>query len=188
MTVARVVLTGGECTGKTTLARQLAARWETAWAPEAAREVALARPGALEPEDVPVIARTHVRLADEAERAAAEAGRPLVFLDQDLLSTVVYSRHYYGACPHWIERLSAERRGDLYLFCLPDLPWESDGVRDRPAARAEIHVLFAEGLQRSGARVAEVGGSGGARTAAALAAVEAAFGPPSDVQRRRGPA
>jgi len=172
MGVARVVLTGGECTGKTTLARTLAARWKTAWAAEAAREVALAHPGVLGPEDVPVIARTHVRLARDAERAAAEAGRPLVFFDQDLVATVVYAKHYYGECPRWIERLATERRGDLYLLCRPDLPWESDGVRDRPAARGEIHALFAAALAASGARVVDVGGGGSAREALAAGAVD----------------
>jgi nicotinamide riboside kinase len=167
----RVVLTGGECTGKTTLARALAARWGTAWAAEAAREVALGRAGVLGPEDVPVIARAHVRLADEAARAAGEAGRPLVFLDQDLYSTAVYARHYYGDCPHGIERLAARRLGNLYLLCAPDLPWESDGVRDRPAAREEIHALFAAALSAAGARIAHVTGVGAAREAVASAAV-----------------
>jgi NadR type nicotinamide-nucleotide adenylyltransferase len=167
----RIVLTGGECTGKTTLARALAARWGTAWAAEAAREVALGHSGALGPEAVPVIARTHVRLADAASRAAA--GRPFVFFDQDLVSTVVYARHYYGDCPRWIERLAVERRGDLYLLCRPDLPWESDGVRDRPAAREELHALFAAALAAAGARVVDVAGGGGAREALATGAVEA---------------
>ena len=172
----RVVLTGGESTGKTTLARNLAARWQTAWAAEAAREVALARRGVFGPEDVPVIARRHVELADEAARAAEDAGRPLVFLDQDLISTVVYARHYYGECPPWIERLAAERRGDLYLLCAPDLPWESDGVRDRPAAREAIHGLFVEALAAAGARAVDVSGSGAAREARAVEAVAEALG------------
>ena len=170
-TIRRVVITGGECTGKTTLAQALAERWNTAWAAEAAREVALSRPGALGPEDVPAIARAHLALADDAERAAREASRPLVVLDQDLLSTVVYARYYYGSCPPWIERLALERVGDLYLLCRPDLPWESDGVRDRPAAREEIHVLFAEALRLAGARVVDVSGRGSAREALAAAAV-----------------
>lgn len=172
MSVRRVVLTGGECTGKTTLARDLAARWKTAWAAEAAREVALERRGVLGREDVPMIARIHVRAANDAAREAAEAGRSLVFLDQDLLSTVVYARHYYGNCPRWIERLSVERLGDLYLLCAPDLPWAADGVRDRPAAREEIHALFLAALAASGARVAQVAGVGAERTARAAKAVE----------------
>jgi len=120
-----------------------------------------------------LIARTHVRLAAEAARAAAEAGRTLVFFDQDLVSTVVYARHYYGACPHWIERLAAERRGDLYLLCAPDLPWKSDGVRDRPVAREEIHALFAAALAAAGARVVDVSGNGSARETIAAGAVDA---------------
>jgi NadR type nicotinamide-nucleotide adenylyltransferase len=177
MAVRRVVLTGGECTGKTTLARRLAARWATAWAAEAAREVALARRVALGPEDVPVIARTHGRLADDASRAAGEARSALVFLDQDLLSTAVYARHYYGSCPAWIERLAIERQGDLYLLCHPDLPWESDGVRDRPEAREEIHALFVEALGAAGARVADVKGAGPERLARAVEAVEKLLAP-----------
>jgi NadR type nicotinamide-nucleotide adenylyltransferase len=175
MAPRRVVVTGSECTGKTTLAGALAARWGTAWAAESAREVALARPGVLGPEDVPVIARMHLRLADEACRAAEEAGRTLVVFDQDLLSTVVYARHYYGSCPPWIERLAAERKGDLYLLCHPDLPWSADGVRDRPQARAEIHALFAEALGRAGASVAHVTGAGEERTARAAGAMDALF-------------
>jgi NadR type nicotinamide-nucleotide adenylyltransferase len=173
MAARRVVVTGGECTGKTTLAVALAARWETAWVAEAAREVALARRVALGPKDVPVIARTHLRLADEASRAAVEAERALVVFDQDLLSTVVYARHYYGSCPPWIERLAVERVGDLYLLCHPDLPWEADGVRDQPQARAKIHALFAEAIARTGARVAHVTGAGEERTARAAEAIDA---------------
>lgn len=171
MAPRRVVVTGGECTGKTTLAGALARRFDTVWAPEAAREVAEAAAGPLGPGDVPVIARAHVRLADEAVRAAEAAGRPLVVLDQDLLSTVVYARHYYGRCPSWIERLAAERRGDLYLLCRPDLPWHADGVRDRPHARLQLHYLFEATLREAGARVAEVSGIGSARTAVAVEAV-----------------
>lgn len=172
MPLRRVVVTGSESTGKTTLARGLAARFRTAWAEEAARAVAEQKRGGLGPEDVPAIARAHVALAEEAERAAREAGAGLVVFDQDLLSTVVYARHYYGSCPAWIERLAAERLADLYLLCLPDLPWEADGIRDRPAARAEIHALFEAALEAAGARVVEVGGSGAARTAAAVEAVQ----------------
>ena len=171
MSVRRIVLTGGECTGKTTLARAFAERWETAWAAEAAREVALARPAGLGPDDVPAIARLHMRLADKAALAAEEAGKALVFLDQDLVSTVVYARHYYGTCPLWIERMALERKGDLYLLCHPDLPWATDGVRDRPEARAEIHALFGAALARAGVRVADVAGVGKERAAPAESAV-----------------
>jgi len=161
--VTVIVVTGGECTGKTTLARELARRLDVPWAEEAARAVAERTPTPLGPEHVEVIARLHVRNADEAIRRAEATGRPAVVLDQDLLSTVVYARLYYGQCPVWIEEAARARRADLYLLCHPDLPWSADGVRDRPAARAEIHALFAEALARAGARVVPVEGRGAER-------------------------
>jgi NadR type nicotinamide-nucleotide adenylyltransferase len=169
--VRRIVLTGGECTGKTTLAKALAMRHDTTWSPEAARGVALAKAGPLGPEDVGPIARAHMAAADAASREAERRGRPVFFLDQDLLSTVVYARHYYGICPPWIERLAAERQSDLYLLCHPDLPWGADGVRDRPQAREEIHALFRATLADAGARVLDVTGQGTEREARAETAV-----------------
>jgi NadR type nicotinamide-nucleotide adenylyltransferase len=171
MSALRIVLTGGECTGKTVLARALAERHDTGWVPEAAREAALAKAGLLGPEDVEPIARAHIAAADAALREATRRARPAVFFDQDLLSTVVYARHYYGDCPPWIQRLAAERQGDLYLLCHPDLAWTADGVRDRPEARAEIHALFVAALAEAGARVADVAGRGAEREARAEAAV-----------------
>ena len=171
MSVSRIVLTGGECTGKTTLARALAERHDTAWVPEAAREAAIAKAGLLGPEDVEPIARAHIAASDAALREATRRTRPAVFFDQDLLSTVVYARHYYGDCPPWIERLAAERLGDLYLLCLPDLPWIPDAGRDRGDRRAEMHALFAAALTDAGGRVADVGGRGAEREERAEAAV-----------------
>ena len=177
MSVLRIVLTGGECTGKTTLARTLAVRHDTTWSPEAAREVALAKTGTLGPEDVGPIARAHMAAADAASREAGRRARRVFFMDQDLLSTVVYARHYYGICPPWIERLAAERQGDLYLLCHPDLPWGADGVRDRPQAREEIHALFAAALADAGARVIDIAGQGAEREARAETAVAALLAP-----------
>jgi NadR type nicotinamide-nucleotide adenylyltransferase len=167
----RIVLTGGECSGKTTLARALAEHYDTVWVPEAAREAAVAKAGPLGPEDVAPIARAHLAASDAALREATRRERPAVFFDQDLLSTVVYARHYYGSCPPWIERLAAERLGDLYLLCPPDLPWTPDPARDRGDRREEIHALFAAALADAGARVADVAGRGAEREARAEAAV-----------------
>lgn len=75
------------------------------------------------------------------------------------MSTLVYARHYYGACPGWIEAAARSRRAELYLLLHPDLPWTPDGVRDRPQHREEIHALFAETLAALGATVVDVRGA-----------------------------
>ena len=165
----RVVVSGSECTGKTALASSLAARLGAPWVPEFARAYAEARGGLLGPEDVEPIARGQRAAEDEAE---ARAGGLLV-LDTDLVSTAVYARHYYGACPEWVEAEARMRRGDLYLLCHPDLPWRPDGVRDRERAREGMHALFAAALAALGVPVVDVRGQGASREEAALAAVAA---------------
>lgn len=165
----RIVVTGSESTGKTTLARALAAALHTTWVPEFSREYAAARSGALTADDVAPIARGQVAREDAA-LAAAGSHRPLV-LDTDLLSTTVYAEHYYGHCPPWISAAARARRADLYLLCAVDLPWEADGVRDQPAARHEVQARFAARLREVGALVLPVTGRGPARLQSAIAAV-----------------
>lgn len=166
--MTRIVVTGSECTGKTTLALQLAEWLGAPVLPEAARQVAerLGRP--LVADDVRTIATHH--LAQE-DALVERLHPPRIVLDTDLVSTVVYARHYYGACDPWIEEAAVARQGDLYLLALPDLPWEPDGIRDRPTERATIHAAFVAQLQAMQAMVLDVDGAGPARLRHAMAAV-----------------
>lgn len=164
----RLVLTGPESTGKTTLARALAAELKAPCIPEASRLLAEAMaPQTLSAATVEPIARLGMRLADEA---LALAPTYAVF-DTDLASTVVYARHYYGSCPAWIVEEARRRRADVYLLCLPDLPWEADGIRDQPAARDTLLSAFRAVLREIGANAVEIHGVGEARLSAARAAV-----------------
>ncbi|MBC7894756.1 MAG: ATP-binding protein [Cytophagaceae bacterium] len=165
----RIVVTGSESTGKTTLARHLAAALGTIWIPEYARDYASARRGALTVDDVEPIGRGQAAREDAAI-ALLPPGRDLV-LDTDLVSTMIYGDHYYGRAPEWVREQAAKRRGDLYLLCATDVPWEADGVRDQPQARHELHAKFAAQLNALGARVLPVEGTGARRLQSALAAV-----------------
>jgi NadR type nicotinamide-nucleotide adenylyltransferase len=120
----RVCLIGPECTGKTTLAGRLARELGAPWVREYARQYAEARGNELGPDDVEPIARGQMALDD----AVGDAG--LVIRDTDLISTVVYARHYYGACPSWIEEEARRRRAGLYLLMDTDVAWEPDAARD----------------------------------------------------------
>ncbi|MBI5440317.1 MAG: ATP-binding protein [Deltaproteobacteria bacterium] len=167
----RVVVTGSECTGKTTLARALASRFGAPWVPEFCRGYQDAKEAPLDASDVEPIARGQI-----AETGAAEArATNLLVLDTDLLSTVVYARHYYGSCPAWIEEAARERRADLYLLCAFDLPWETDSQRDRGDRREDMHRLFEQALRETRADVHEVHGAGPIREEAAAAAVASAL-------------
>jgi NadR type nicotinamide-nucleotide adenylyltransferase len=142
----RVVVTGSECTGKSTLARQLADRYTTECVPEFVRQFARTMGGRLQFSDHGPIARGQMGLEDEYRTRATT----LLIHDTDLLSTVVYCRHYFGRCPEWIEAATVDRRADLYFLCDIDVPWVADGLRDRPERREEMHQLFVDAANEFG--------------------------------------
>ena len=162
-----ICVTGPESTGKTWLARQLAGLLGTAWAPEGSREYAERMDRPLGFDDVGPIAREQMMLAAAASARAAALGAGTVVLDTDLVSTVVYARHYYGAVPAWVLRAEREARADLYLLCDVDVPWVPDGVRDRPLGRATMFARFRDALARRRADTVVVRGDWEARWAIA---------------------
>jgi HTH-type transcriptional regulator, transcriptional repressor of NAD biosynthesis genes len=135
----RVCLIGAESTGKTELAKELARYFVAPWVPEYSREYAERAGRELSYMDVMPIARGQLELE---EQIAADA-RDLLILDTDLLSTVVYSRHHFGACPAIVEGLARQRLADLYLLLHVDVPWVADPVRDSGHA---LHEQFCQVL------------------------------------------
>jgi NadR type nicotinamide-nucleotide adenylyltransferase len=163
-----IVLTGPECTGKSTLAGELAARLDAVVSREFARAYVEGRREPLGAADVEPIARGQIAIEDEAQRQASHA----LVKDTDLVSTVVYAHHYYGKCPAWIERRARARLGHLYLLLEPDVPWLADGwQRESPQRRVAAHDLFGRTLRAWKAQVTEISGTWDERRARALAAV-----------------
>ena len=172
MGLKRLVVTGSECTGKTTLAAALGTHYHVPVAPEFVREYATATSGPIDVTDHWPIARGQVRLQDEAVSRAQRTERPLVIFDTDLLSTVAYAWHYTGQCDAEIEEMARARVADHYLLLDIDVPWIADGVRDRGDRREAIHLLFRETLVRFGAPFTLIRGSWDERFAAAVATVD----------------
>lgn len=136
----RVTLTGPECTGKTTLAETTARELDVEWTPEFAREHAETCGHVLSADDVEPIAHGEIANLDRAHG-------DFVIQDTDLISTVVYARHYYGACPQWIEEEARRRRADLYLLLDTDVAWSPDAARDaNDDAREDLFDAFRAAL------------------------------------------
>jgi NadR type nicotinamide-nucleotide adenylyltransferase len=165
----KVIVTGSECTGKTTLARALAAIYGAPVSAEYCREF-VERSGAQpNARDVEEIARGQLVAEDQAIKRADD----LVILDTDLLSTLVYSRHYYGECPDWIDDAVSRRAGDLYLLAGIDVPWRADGLqRDRGDVRVEMQDLFRTELLCRNLDFIELRGSHEERLRAARGAID----------------
>ena len=165
----RIVVTGSESTGKTTLAEQLARRYHAELVPEFVREFAAARHGVIEFSDHGAIARGQMAVED----AAIARGNPIVVQDTDLLSTVVYCEHYFGKCPAWIAETARQRAPDLYLLCEIDVPWVADGVRDRGHMRDVMQQLFRDAARDSGVRVVTITGDRDERLRLAAEVIDA---------------
>jgi NadR type nicotinamide-nucleotide adenylyltransferase len=168
----RVCLIGPECTGKTTLAADLAAHFGAPWVPEFAREYAERVGRELTADDVEPIARGQMALEDEGvgsgEWGVGDRASPFLILDTDLISTIVYARHYYGQCPEWIEREAHKRKSDLYLLTNIDVPWVSDPLRDSASPRDAFFLEFETTLATFNAKVVRIEGSLDDRKAAAI--------------------
>lgn len=134
----RVAIVGPESTGKTSLARQLAAHFNTHWVPEYAREYLDQTGGKYEAPDLLEIARGQVGLEDKL----ATASKRLLFCDTNLLVIKIWSEHKYHNCHPWILREMARRKYHLHLLCDVDLPWMPDPLREHPDSRAYFFAKY----------------------------------------------
>jgi NadR type nicotinamide-nucleotide adenylyltransferase len=174
----RVVLTGPESTGKTELARALATRFDTEWSSEFARDYARARDHRLSRADVDPIAAGQIATEDDVITRARAAGAPLVIHDTDVLSTAIYSQHYYGECPAWIMTAIRARRADLYLLLDAGVPFAPDPVRDIAADRNRMLALFEHSLNDLGAEWTLIAGNWQQREQRAHERIETLLGSP----------
>jgi NadR type nicotinamide-nucleotide adenylyltransferase len=147
----KIVLFGPESTGKTTLAKDLAAHFKTAWVPEYMREYLQKKWDELEEriswEDLLPIARSQIATENIAARQANE----LLFCDTDLRELKVYCEYYYdGECPEEIEIAVRNNSYHLYLLTDIDTPWVADDLRDRPEDRTTLFRIFETELIKNG--------------------------------------
>ena len=177
MRPTRVVLIGPESTGKSWLAGELGALYGVPWSREYAREYVDRHGAQLGYADVDPIGRGQKHGEDAAIARAVADGAPLVVFDTDLVSTAVYSRHYYRDCPAWIEEEAARRLADLYLLHHVDVPWVAEAnQREQPERRAELFERFRATLQASGARAAAIRGTWDERRRRAVQAIDGLLG------------
>jgi NadR type nicotinamide-nucleotide adenylyltransferase len=153
----RVAIVGPESTGKSMLARNLAALFDTAHVAEYAREMLtdyatnipgfdIAKPSE---KDFSTIARGQLASAD----ALSKQANRVMFCDTELTTTAYWSRHFFGSCPHWIEKAAKEQKFDLYLLLDPrgiDRFYADDPLRLMPDLKDRIAMFdwWKEELER----------------------------------------
>ena len=141
-TLVRIALFGPESTGKTTLAKQLAEHFETAWVPEYARNYLQEKwdkTGQIcTIDDMLPIAVGQIELENESHSTANK----YLFCDTNLLVTKVFSEVNYGFCNPLLDKAAREHDYDLFLLTDIDVPWEKDDLRSTAENRDSVFSVF----------------------------------------------
>ena len=174
MTVRKVAVVGGECTGKSTLCERLAEELPGLWVPEYLREFTdrADRPP-VAAEEAGVLAEQIAREASALD-AARGAGLRWVACDSAPIATAIHAEMYFNDRGLFAAAASYHASYALTLLMDLDLAWIADGIqRDGPAVRADFHARMRAWLEANGVPYALVRGHGSARTASAIARVRA---------------
>ena len=166
-----VCLHGPESTGKTTLARALAAHFKTVWVPEFGRIYCEIFGNECDLEDLRAIRQGHDLLAAAGRRKANE----LLILDTDAVMTAIWSDILIGMRPLELDRI--EDPADLYLLCNVDVPFEADRIRYFPSQTTR-ETMFAQAkaeLERRKLKFVSISGSRDQRFQAAIKAINTEF-------------
>ena len=154
--VRKIVISGPESTGKTSLAEYLSQHFEGQYIREYAREYITALKRPYNYDDVVHIAEMQVR---QEKEMLGKAGRYL-FYDTYLVITKVWFRVVFDRYPRWLDEYLRDSGIDLFLLCYPDLPWIPDPVRENPGEmRMKLFDMYKNEAEHFGFPVVVITGN-----------------------------
>lgn len=125
----KILITGTESCGKTTITKALAKTFYTSWSEEVGRYYSErylgGREDAFTVEDFDRIAW----LQYEQDREALRTANKMVFFDTDALITDFYCAQYLGIHSRFLTEFAKRQEYDLIIVMKPDVKWVADGQR-----------------------------------------------------------
>lgn len=155
----KIILTGPESSGKTTLAQQLVAHFNAPLVEEYAR-VFFEKKGTpqYEQEDLVQIAKgqliNELKIM-ERELPITHHPSPILICDTDLLTLKIWSDEVYGNCSEELMQLIDDQLinhqlpiNNDYFLCSPEaIKWEDDPLRENPHDRERLFKIYEKELQ-----------------------------------------
>jgi len=140
--IINVVFLGAPCTGKTTIAKRLAADFHTEWMPEYGREYweKYQKNRRLTLEQLVEIAVRHL----EREDRLIQNSDKYLFTDTNAITTFIFSLYYHGKADQRLTELAntAYLRYDISFLCDTDIPyddtWDRSGDVNRKIFQKQI--------------------------------------------------
>jgi len=151
----RVVITGPESVGKSTLTQMLGDYFQTSIVEEYAREYLESKGRYVIEEDILQIGKGHLNL----ELEMSKQSNRILFLDTDHITTKIYSEYYFKNCPKWVELRAKNLQYDESIFLDIDVPWIADPQRDLGEVREDIKSIFHLELKKANRSYKLVSGS-----------------------------
>jgi len=143
----KIIVTGPESSGKTTLCKALSKHYNLPFTKEFAREYLTDLGKNYLQEDLLEIAKGQL----ENEQLITN-NQQISLHDTDLITLKIWSDYKYGNCNNWIleqiEKQKVENR--FYLLCKPDLKWDYDPLRENPTNRNELLEIYKQELENLG--------------------------------------
>lgn len=139
----KIVLTGPESSGKTTIAKRLAIDFNAPLVTEYARTFLdqLKRP--YQESDLWEIAQGQLF----AEKKATATNPHYLICDTDLWTILIWSEEKYGSVDSRITDALVQQKTDLYLLLQPTLPWTFDPQRENPNDRNRLFQIYRNKLR-----------------------------------------
>ena len=134
----KVVITGPESSGKTTLFNAIEEKFGIAGVPEFARIY-------IDQLDRPYVQGDLIEIANgqlQLEQKFSNENNGLLLCDTDLLTIKVWSEYKYGSCDPIILNQLMHHLPDYYVLASPDIPWEPDPQRENPEERDELFQIY----------------------------------------------
>lgn len=143
----KIIITGPESSGKTTLCKALSEHYNLPFTKEFARVYLTNLGKNYLQEDLLEIAKGQL----ENEQLIINP-QQISLHDTDLITLKIWSDYKYGNCNNWIleqiEKQKVENR--FYLLCKPDLKWDYDPLRENPTNRNELLDIYKQELENLG--------------------------------------
>ena len=155
----KIILTGPESSGKTTLARQLATHFNAPLVEEYVRTFfEKKQTPQYKQEDLVQIAKGQVN--DELRMMNDESPityhlLPMIICDTDLLTIKIWSNEVYGNCSKKLTQLIDNQLVNVpsniteyYFLCSPEgIEWEDDPLRENPNDRQRLFDIYEKELR-----------------------------------------
>lgn len=144
----RICILGAESTGSTTMAKALAKHYQTCWVPEYGR---IYSEGKLKNKDNKWQTQEFIHIAkmqNYMEDKLAEKCNKILICDTNSFTTAVWHQRYMDYWSKQVEKISQNRKIDLYLLTDIDIPFVQDGTRDGQHIRKEMHQQFIKALKK----------------------------------------